>query len=389
MASLLTWLRERGPDWRPRRKIEDEVRAELRFHIEEATDEGVRNGLAPEAARAAALERFGDVDAIAARCVTVRQQGAAQMIKYLAAGVVVLLSVSALLIVRAQREAAAARDAALSAHASLAEALNAEREANERAREALERAAVAQAGDDPKLWLERFRVEPDNWRLGWAVALELVATLPADDAAAVMLEVLPQLSVPQREQVLKPFVFHGGHPRALDLLDLAFRDPAESVRERARTYLREYAFMHFVDADPRYTAWRAKVAGLGLREVLTSSLAQLVERLRSASFEQLRQEIDALSDIDFAAACAAGVDPAAVMRDAGLAEFTQDLLRVKRVTIAGEEVLEIDGEVDAQSIERWTATSPSGAAGLSVVQTTLSNWLRSPCGPTGGASRER
>ncbi len=352
MASILSWLRERGPDWRPRRKIEDEVKAELRFHLEEATDEGVRNGLTLEAARAAALARFGDVEAIAARCVEVREHGAAQMIKYVVTGGVVLLAVSTLLIVRAQRAADAARDAAMRAQADLLQALAAERDATQRAREALERASAAATGDDPALWLARFRVEPDNWRLGWAVAQELVAALEPDQALSVMREVFPLLEVESRKQVLKPFVFHGGHPRAIDVLDLAWRDPDFGVRERARGYLREYAFTAFADRDPRYDAWLEASRSRALSDTFTAGLRELVARLKTLKLPELRAELSTLEPINFQAARKAGVDVASTLKAAGFEELLFQL-----------ELNNLHSDFDLRPFRAWLVEAPAPESG--------------------------
>ncbi len=309
----------RGPDWRSPRAIDADVEEELRFHIEEATAEGMREGLSREAARAAALARFGNLEAIREQCVAIRTQGGAAMIKALIGLVVGLFAVAVVLLVRLNT-AQAARAQALEAHA-LALAQTARAEA--RARELAEKAQAAESASnerDASTWLARFRVEPDNWRLAWAVSQELVAALSADEAAAVMLEVFPQLSVPQREQALKPFVLHGGHPRALDVLDLAFRDPAASVRERARSYLREYAFVMFEDGDPRYDVWRDATAEASLVDVIERGLLDLGRRLRALDTEALARELVELEGLNFGAAQKEGVDVAALLRSAGLAD---------------------------------------------------------------------
>lgn len=352
MGSLLAWLRQRGPDWRPRRRIESDVAEELRFHLDEATDEGVRQGLSREAARAAALERFGDVDAIAERCVAVRQEGGAAMLKYLFVGLVVVLAVSALFIVRAQRAALAARDAAVRAESDLLHAMAAEREATERARQALERVASAAAGDDPATWLARFRADPGNWRLGGAVAEELVAALEPAAAWRVMSEVFPLLSVEQRKQALKPFVFHGGHAHALDLLDLAWRDPDADVRRRVRSYLREYVFCALADGDERYAAWRASSAGLPDGDLFRIGLREMVERLASRSDAELRAELRELEQLDFQPARKAGVDVAHVLVSAG---FEGLLARVEA----------LDGVAHARAFRRWLAAPEASTSGAS------------------------
>jgi Bacterial Ig-like domain len=55
-------------DLRSTAEIEQEIIDELDFHIAMRTEEGLRTGLAPEAARESALARFGDFAAIHQRC---------------------------------------------------------------------------------------------------------------------------------------------------------------------------------------------------------------------------------------------------------------------------------------------------------------------------------
>ena len=43
-----------------REQLEDEIREEIRFHLDQRTEENRRAGLSPAQARRAALERFGD-----------------------------------------------------------------------------------------------------------------------------------------------------------------------------------------------------------------------------------------------------------------------------------------------------------------------------------------
>ncbi len=52
--------------WRP--SVQEEVNEELAFHVAMRTRENIARGMEPEAARAAALERFGDIDGVVAAC---------------------------------------------------------------------------------------------------------------------------------------------------------------------------------------------------------------------------------------------------------------------------------------------------------------------------------
>src|SRR5262245_3899459 len=46
--------------------IERDIDAELRFHFDARIEELIRQGLSPDAARAKAIEEFGDIDAVRA-----------------------------------------------------------------------------------------------------------------------------------------------------------------------------------------------------------------------------------------------------------------------------------------------------------------------------------
>ncbi|MFP2933955.1 ABC transporter permease, partial [Pyxidicoccus sp. 3LG] len=56
----------RGLIWKA--PVAEEVDAELRFHLEMVSRELVEGGMSPEAARAEALRRFGDVDSVSREC---------------------------------------------------------------------------------------------------------------------------------------------------------------------------------------------------------------------------------------------------------------------------------------------------------------------------------
>ncbi|MBF5043865.1 ABC transporter permease [Aggregicoccus sp. 17bor-14] len=63
----------KGLIWRS--SVPEEVEAELKFHLEMVTKELVAGGMAPEAARAEALRRFGDVGEVRKECEQLGQSG--------------------------------------------------------------------------------------------------------------------------------------------------------------------------------------------------------------------------------------------------------------------------------------------------------------------------
>jgi hypothetical protein len=165
-------------------------------------------------------------------------------------------------------------------------------------------------------WLARFDEAPQDWRHGWTVAEE-IAALPADQALAVMTYVWPHLSVAVKEQVLKPFVFDGGHVHALKLLDLAAMDPSLSVQSRAFVYLEGYAFQDFANDYEAYLRWAALNRDLPMAEVLTSNARSFVAELLALTAEELGARMAVLDRLDLSHGEPAGVDLAAVLRDAG------------------------------------------------------------------------
>jgi len=74
---------------------EREVREEIAFHIDRATQENLAKGMAPEQARAEALRRFGDLEKVRRECLAVRGSGVSPIVAWTA--VAALATVSFLL----------------------------------------------------------------------------------------------------------------------------------------------------------------------------------------------------------------------------------------------------------------------------------------------------
>ncbi|QDU66394.1 RNA polymerase sigma factor [Engelhardtia mirabilis] len=170
-------------------------------------------------------------------------------------------------------------------------------------------------------WLARFTAAE-----GWRQIVPLgdrVAALPDSEALALMRAIYHRLpSVDHRQQVLKSFVFHGGEPYALEILDLAANDPSLAVQGWAWDYLQAYAFVDFSLDPGRYPSWRERTAGRPLADVLREGIDELVTRLSALSPDVLAQELDRVDEPDPRIGAAAGIDLPAALREAGL----QDLL---------------------------------------------------------------
>ncbi len=165
-------------------------------------------------------------------------------------------------------------------------------------------------------WLARFAEAPEDWRHGWNVAEE-IAELPPDEALAVMRAVWPHLTVPVKEQVLKPFVFHGGRANVLPVLHLGATDAAPSVQGRAFGYLRDYAFRDFALDYEAYLAWAARNLERPLADVLRESARAFAAELLALSPSELAQRMRELDALDFRCGDAVGIDLAAEIRAAG------------------------------------------------------------------------
>lgn len=181
---------------------------------------------------------------------------------------------------------------------------------------AAEAPAEGSAVDRIAYWRARFDENPESWRHGWAVAEE-IAALPPDEALEIMTGVWPHLSVAVKEQVLKPFVFGEGHPRALPLLHLAATDADLSVQGRALEYLKEYAFQDFTLDYDAYLAWSSRWADRPLEEALAENAKRFAAELRTMSPDELLARLRTIDRIELDTGNPSGIDLAALIRDGG------------------------------------------------------------------------
>jgi RNA polymerase sigma-70 factor (ECF subfamily) len=217
--------------------------------------------------------------------------------------------------------------------------------------------STPQAAPEPTLeervryWRARFDEAPEDWRHGWSVAAEIAALSP-EEARAIMEAVWPHLSVPVKEQVLKPFVF-GGHPYALPILRLAVNDPASSVQGRAFTYLEGYAFRDFSLDYEACLAWLAREGERPLADVLRENARAFTAELLALSPAALTERMLAFDDLDLRAGTKLGLDLAAEIRAAGGERILETALAspegdVVRTALEWSRTLRVD--------ERWLRT---------------------------------
>lgn len=238
----------------------------------------------------------------------------------------------------------AAPAVALGAASVAPSALSAPADAASEARDDAARPASAPAErpfeEELAYWLGRYGEDPESWRHGWAVTQELAA-LPPARARALMEALWPRLSVPVKEQALKPFVFDGGHPEALAILHLAATDATPSVQSRAFHYLQQYAFRDFALDYEGYVAWAERMRGRPVADVLRESARELVDELASLPSSELGPRLLQLQRPDLRAGPKAGLDLAAELRERGLG-------RVLETALASE-----DGDLVRRALE-WS-----------------------------------
>ncbi|MBI5432155.1 MAG: hypothetical protein HZA52_04915 [Planctomycetes bacterium] len=361
----LSW---RAPDPRSSREVDGDIDEELRFHLAERERENRAAGMSADEARADAERRFGDFERIRGECRRV-QLGERIVLHRL--NFVLLLVLAGGVVFFAWQSYAAQRDSrylieSMRAEVAQLNAALADRGATESAdvtpgvgernatngpgrpspgsagaeRDLFNEILVQKlgAGTDlrssppeeetaDEMWNHRFNEHPDDWRHGLAVAQRLADECSCERAVEVLDFIYGTLSVPHREQLFKPFVFHGGKPCALRVLHLGATDPEPSVRARAYSYLRDYAFRNFGEDYEGYLAWYQRFGVRPLAEVFVANASEFVERVLAANGAELDGLVRNWRGLDFRAAEAAGVDLVVTFRSAGAFELAADWIR--------------------------------------------------------------
>ncbi|MCC6408967.1 MAG: hypothetical protein IT453_17535 [Planctomycetes bacterium] len=361
----LSW---RAPDPRSSREVDGDIDEELRFHLAERERENRAAGMSAEEARADAERRFGDFERIRGECrrVQLGERIVLQRLNFvlllvLAGGVAFfawqsyaaqrdsryliermraeVAQLNAVLAERGagpaseaaplvdERTARLARDVGRQASASDSTAPSDEFFVGKLGTAADRRAAHPEEETADEMWNHRFNEHRDDWRHGLAVAQRLADECSCERAVEVLDVLYGTLSVPHREQLFKPFVFHGGKPCALRVLHLGATDPEPSVRARAYSYLRDYAFRDFGEDYEGYLAWYRDWSPRGLQEVFYGNASAFLERVRAASGAELAQYVRQWRALDFRAAEAAGADLVQTFRLGGAVELAAGWIR--------------------------------------------------------------
>lgn len=323
---MAIWLEKlglfaRSPDARPLSEIAADIDAELAFHVEESARALTEEGLDADSARAEALRRFGDFGRIRRECART-QMGERVMLQRIQLVLTAVLILAVVVLVWSNHEARAAMQAERAQNLALLSRIEARIGGDDAARnEDVPTMTVAPAGsvidrkpmhpalidrkptsdpgepmrDEPlylgadgsqmffdeanNSWWDAFGERGISWRHGLRTA-ERLAALPGSQGAEILAQLWSRLPVEQREQAMKPFVFDGGHPNALEILALGIDLRQEtSVRERAALYLQTYAWQNLLYGDGTAEAWLAEWRDRPVAEVLRANATRWAREL--------------------------------------------------------------------------------------------------------------
>jgi len=188
--------------------------------------------------------------------------------------------------------------------------------------DAARREVLAPAGEEarpagPQDWLARVRAA-ESVAQALAIAREIAALEP-DEAWGALRAVFPAVAFSKaRQQILKLFVLRADHPHTVRILHLGATDPDPAVQGWAFEYLRKVALRDFSGDHSAYLEWSARFTDLPLAEVLRENARELALRLSALHGGELLAALEAVRDLDLRPGQAAGVDLAAVLREAGL-----------------------------------------------------------------------
>jgi RNA polymerase sigma factor (sigma-70 family) len=193
--------------------------------------------------------------------------------------------------------------------------------------DAQERRALAQdpvvakqsdPADAVSYWLARFNEKPDDAAHGLAVATE-ISKLDPDEALRIVRGVWKNLTVPVKQQVIRPFAVRGGHVHVLPILDLLATDSSVTDKGEAFFFLKDYSFRDFATDYDGYLIWAAAYRDLPLNRVLTENAQRFVTDLLPKSAREIGAALLSIRGLNFASGSRVGVDVVAeIKRDGGL-----------------------------------------------------------------------
>lgn len=369
---MAIWLEKlglfaRSPDARPLSEIAADIDEELAFHVEESARALTAEGLDADSARAEALRRFGNFGRIRRECART-QMGERVMLQriqlVLTATLVVVVGLMAWSVresrsaLAAERQASTELMARLEAQVTRVAAGPVVHRADTPALapipvppSAIDRNAIGYTGGDvtgpyldatgratafesaARSWEDAFAEQSTSWRHGLRVA-ERLSALPDAQGVEILARIWTSLSVDHREQVLKPFVFGGGHPHALEVLALGSADDALGVRQRAALYLETYAWRNLLYGDGVAEEWLSEWREQPVAEVLRANATRWAREVGEQFAQYERPESSQTSDRLFSVVdhirldtyAKEGVDLVAILREHGIDKISDSSL---------------------------------------------------------------
>lgn len=298
-----------GPDNRWRRDVEEDIEAELEFHLEAKTAELVEEGWPPETARRKAEDAFGDRRRVLSQCRKERIGDRILLHRVLAAAVIVLAATVGVLgftlwsvmQVRRDVEASSEKVARPADRPDSADASTGK--------------PVAPTEQPPPGGDDAGRPdEPHDWR-EWRAQLEhlnsdasagdcaaystVLVSMPADISAQVLPRAYALVRSPvARRALIEPFLAARDQTNALAFLALAIADVEPSVRTWALRKLTSYSLQDFTQDRSAYPTWWAEFRQRRVGEVVSVSAQRYLQRLQHLADRELLDALDLFQNVD-------------------------------------------------------------------------------------------
>ncbi len=330
-----------GPGNRWRRDVEEDIEAELEFHLEAKTAELVEEGWPPETARRKAEAAFGDRRRVLSQCRKERIGDRILLHRILAAAVIVLAATVGVLgftlwsVMQVERDveassAKAARppDRGVDERSKVDERLSG---AAERPRD--EPVPADQTLPAPFHADERLAGDLRDWRSWQARLQQLDADASARDCLAystVLVSMPPDISahiLPRayalvtssvaRRALIEPFLATRDQTNVLAFLALAVDDKEPAVQTWALRKLTSYSLQDFTQDVAAYRAWTSEFRQRPINEVVSVSAQRYFDRLQRLADRELLDALDLFSIVDVTIQQGTDENVCNVLRNAG------------------------------------------------------------------------
>ncbi len=317
LASIL-WQRLGGqPDPRSDREIQDDIEAEVAFHLEQRERDLVAKGMSAKDAHAAALRRFGNIEKVRAECRRIQLGGRVMLQRITLVLLVVLLATVAWLSFQSVASQRAAQAEIQALHSEISQLMQAVRQnpasspsllsANQNsavpdplgaflaprlailsqpwgapgyAAERKNIAAPTEEATAVETWLQRFRQNASTPEKSRELLLELRQKCSPNRALEVLQACWNGLNPEQRLIALDVTTDESHEWLARGAVHMGATDPDVRVADYAFVKLRELTLLRFdVAHRARYLAWHEANKDIALYDIVEKSVPALVGEL--------------------------------------------------------------------------------------------------------------